>query len=112
MMLVLSLACTLAANEYHFMQLPPIHLLSALHTSPPPLPLLISTLSMHRPPALWAWICAPATLLFYCSQYLSQRGSIWFLTYQLQQCVWIAANVSIVLLLNAASCTEDCLHIK
>ena len=29
MMLVLSLACKLAAHDYYFMQLPPIHLLSA-----------------------------------------------------------------------------------
>ena len=59
-MLVMSLSCTLAAHEYHFMQLPPISPLSAL-SHVPPLPLLISTLSNLRPPVLWAWICAPAT---------------------------------------------------
>ena len=34
MMLVLSLACTLAACGYYFMQLPPIHLLSAVSRVP------------------------------------------------------------------------------
>ena len=33
-MLVFSLACTLAENDYYFMQLPPIHLLSALSHIP------------------------------------------------------------------------------
>ena len=38
----------------------PLALYLPFHTSPS-LPLLISTLSNHRPPVLWAWICAPAT---------------------------------------------------
>ena len=40
------------------MQLPPIYLLSALSHRPH---VIISALSMHLPPVLWAWIRAPAT---------------------------------------------------
>ena len=104
MMLVLSLACTLATHDYYLKQLPPIHPSISSFTHPQ---LLISALSMHLPPVLWDWIRAPATHLLgarilptlsfpthpaanmrpvatlafplLCSQYLElfQRGPIW-----------------------------------
>ena len=60
MTLVLSLSCTLAAHDYYFMQLPG-HLPSICPFTH--LYVLISALSnpMYLPPALWAWIRAPAT---------------------------------------------------
>ena len=106
MALVLSLACTLAAHDYYFMQLPPILPSICPFTHPY---VLISALSMYLPPALWAWIRAPAThflgarilttsttstppaafsalpqhlpsrfsVILLSSQYLFQRGPIW-----------------------------------
>ena len=59
MVLVLSLACTLATHAYYSMQLSPIHLLSAISYVDPHMS--ISALFMHLPSVLWAWICAPAT---------------------------------------------------
>ena len=61
-MLVLSLACTLAAHGYYLMQLPPIHSLSAVSN--------VATcwsvsLSMHLPPVLWAWLRAPSPWLYW-----------------------------------------------
>ena len=53
MMLVLSLACTLAAHAYYSMQLPPIHLLFAL----PYVPTYLCTFQLYyglghmRPPS-------------------------------------------------------------
>ena len=61
-MLVLSLACALAAHGYYLMQLPPIHSLSAVSN--------VATcwsvpLSMHLPPVLWAWLRAPSPWLYW-----------------------------------------------
>ena len=58
MTLVLSLACTLAAHDYYLYAYP-THLPSICPFTRPYV--LISALSMHLPPVLWAWIRAPAT---------------------------------------------------
>ena len=101
MTLVLSLAGTLAAHDYYFMQLPAIYLLSALSHVPTcwsvPYPCtyhLYFGLGSVRPPlTFWAhksllhWqlllllrphhLSSPFSVIVLSSQYLFQRGPIW-----------------------------------
>ena len=103
MMLVLSLACTLAAHDYYFMQLPPILLLSALSHIPmcgsvpypctfhqyfglgsmcPPLTFWAHRSLLHwqflllRPLAPCRNTCLPLSLQLYCPPSTSFNGAL------------------------------------